>query len=143
MTLDPWHVLTANFGQVPKPYTAFATLLDMILYLVVSFNVGRGRVKYKVQAPSTDGPEGFQRIFRVQMNTLEQLMFHLPLLWIAAFAMDDVFAAMLGLIWFFGRVLYAVRYYQKANRRTKGFMISMTANGFLLIGALAGTIASF
>lgn len=142
MTLDPWHIFTANFGQVPKPYTAFATLLDMVLYGLVTFNVGRGRVKYKVQAPSIDGPESFQRIFRVHMNTLEQLAFHLPLLWIAAFAMSDVYAASLGLVWCFGRSLYAVRYYQKANRRTKGFIISMFANMLLLIGALVGTIAS-
>jgi hypothetical protein len=143
MTLDPWHILTANFGQVPKPYTAFATLLDMALYFIVSLNVGIGRKKYQVEAPSTDGPPEFQRIFRVQMNTLEQLAFHLPLLWIAAYAMDDVFAAMLGLMWFFGRSLYAVRYYQKANRRTKGFVIAMGANIILFVGAVAGTVASF
>jgi len=143
MTLDPWHVLTANFGQVPKPYTAFATLLDMVLYFVVTFKVGLARTKYKVVAPSTDGPEQFLRIFRVQMNTLEQLALHLPLLWIAAYAMDDVFAALLGLIWVFGRALYAVRYYQKAGRRTKGFMIALFANLLLFIGAVAGTIASF
>jgi uncharacterized membrane protein YecN with MAPEG domain len=143
MTLDHWHVFTANFGQVPKPYTAFVTILEMILYIIVSFRVGMARKKYKVIAPSVEGPEAFQRIFRVQMNTLEQLMFHLPLLWIAALAMDDVFAAMLGSIWLFGRVLYAVRYSQKAGRRTKGFMVAMFANMLLLIGALAGTIASF
>jgi glutathione S-transferase len=143
MSLDPWHIFTANFGEVPKPYTAFATLLDMVMYLVVTFNVGRARKKYKVEVPRMDGPEGFLRVFRVQMNTLEQLAFHLPLLWIAAYAMDDVFAAMLGLIWFFGRILYAVRYYQKTNRRHKGFMIAMFANGLLLIGAFAGTMASF
>lgn len=142
MSIDPWNILTANFGQFPKPYTALATLLDMVLYLVVSFKVGRGRMKYNVEAPGTDGPVEFQRLFRVQMNMLEQLMQHLPLLWIAAFAMDDVFAALLGYIWFFGRCLYSVRYYQKAGRRHKGFMIAMLANLALLLGALAGVIAS-
>lgn len=143
MTLDPWHIFTANFGQVPKPYTAFITLMDMVLYFAVTFNVGRARSRFKVKAPNTDGPEEFLRVFRVQMNTLEQMAQHLPLLWIAAFAMDDVFAALLGLVWFFGRTLYAIRYYQKANRRTKGFVIAMTANIGLLIGAIAGTVASF
>jgi glutathione S-transferase len=143
MTLDPWHIMTANFGQVPKPYTAFATLLDMVLYFLVTFKVGFGRKKYKVHAPGIDGPPEFQRIFRVQMNTLEQLMLHLPLLWIAAYAMDDVFAALLGLIWVFGRALYALRYYQKPTRRSKGFMIAMLANILLFIGAIMGTIASF
>lgn len=143
MNLDPWHIFTANFGQVPKPYTAFATLLDMMLYFATMIGVVRGRKKFNIKAPRTDGPDDFLRIFRVQMNTLEHLAFHLPLLWIAAFAMDDVFAGLLGLIWLFGRTLYAVRYYQKANRRMKGFAISMAANFLLLIGALAGTIASF
>jgi glutathione S-transferase len=143
MTLDPWHVLTANFGQVPKPYTALATILDMVLYFVVTLRVMGARFKYKIEAPSIDGPLPFQRIFRVQQNTLEQLALHLPLLWIAAYAMDDVFAATLGLIWLFARVLYAARYYRKAGRRHKGFLIATLANLALFAGAVAGTIASF
>ena len=142
MNIDPWNIFTANFGQMPKPYTALVTLLEMALYMALTINVGRARGKYKVEAPSTDGPPKFMRIFRVQQNMLEQLALHLPLLWIAAFAMDDVFAAAFGCIWSFGRVLYAVRYYEKASRRTKGFMISMAANAALFIGSLAGVIAS-
>jgi hypothetical protein len=57
--------------------------------------------------------------------------------------MDDVFAAAFGCVWTFGRMLYALRYYQKAQRRFKGFIIGMTANAILFLGALAGTIASF
>jgi len=145
MTLDPWHIFTANFGQVPKPYTAFATLLDMVLYFFLSFTVSQGRRIYKIRSPlaETEGPEKFQRFYRMQMSLLEQLVFHLPTLWVAAYAMDDVFAALIGLIWLFGRLLYAVRYYQKPNRRIKGYIISMIANIILLIGAMAGTIASF
>ena len=143
MTLDPWNIFTASFGQMPKPYTAFVTLLEMGLYGLVTVKVGMGRAQYKVQAPSTDGPDEFKRLFRVHMNTLEQLMFHLPLLWIAAFAMGDVFAAAFGSVWLFGRGLYAVRYYQKASRRTKGFIIAMLANAVLLLGAAAGVIGSF
>ena len=74
---------------------------------------------------------------------MEQLVQHLPMLWIAAFAMDDVFAASLGMVWLFARILYAVRYYQKPKRRMKGFIISILTNLALLAGALAGTIASF
>jgi glutathione S-transferase len=143
MTPDPWHVLTANFGEMPKPYTAFATLLDMALYLFVLINVSRARTQHKIEVPKTEGPADFQRVLRAQINTTEHLVLHLPLLWIAAYAMDDVFAALLGFIWCFGRSLYAVRYYQKAGRRLKGFAISMLANLILLLGALAGTIASF
>jgi glutathione S-transferase len=143
MPIDPWSVFTVNFGTVPKPYTAFVTLLDMAIYFILIANVGRARAEYKVQAPSTDGPEAFLRVLRVQANTVEQLALHLPLLWIAAFAMDDMFAASFGAVWAFGRILYARGYYQKAKRRTKGFVIGMLVNGILFAGAVAGTMASF
>ncbi len=143
MTIDPWHVFTTNFGMMPAPYTAFVTLLDLVLYFILTFNVARARGKYKVTAPNIDGPDAFLRIFRVQMNTLEQMAMHLPLLWIAAFAMDDVFAAAFGAVWLLGRILYARGYYRKAKSRSKGFIISMLVNGVLFLGALAGTIASF
>lgn len=142
MTLDPWHIFTANFGHLPKPYTACVTLLDMLLYFILSFNVGRARATFKVRAPATDGPDEFQRIFRTQMNTMEQLVLHLPLLWIAAFAMSDVFAAAFGAVWWAARILYARGYYLKAKRRTKGFMIALLVNLILLLGAIAGTMAS-
>jgi uncharacterized membrane protein YecN with MAPEG domain len=140
MPVDPWSVFSADFGTLSKPYTAFVTLMDMFLYFAFTINVGRARAKYKVQAPSTDG---FLRVLRVQENTVEQLIQHLPLLWVAAFAMDDMFAAAFGAVWTLSRVLYARGYYQKAKRRAKGFVIGVLVNLVLLAGALAGTIASF
>jgi len=143
MMVDPWNVFTANFGSVAKPYTAFVTLLDMVMFFGVSFKVALARKKYKVEAPHTDGPVEFLRIFRTQANTVEQMVQHLPLLWIAAFAMDDVFAASFGAVWLLGRILYARGYYRKAKSRTKGFFVGLFVNVVLLLGALAGTIASF
>jgi hypothetical protein len=143
MPLDPWSVFTADFGAMPKPSTAFVTLLDMAIYCVLFINVGRARGKYKVAAPSVDGPEPFLRILRVQANTVEQLVLHLPLLWMAAFAMDDLFAASFGAVWALSRVLYARGYYRKPKRRAKGFVIGMIVNAILFAGTLAGVIASF
>lgn len=143
MNLDAWPVFTGNFGEIHEPYTAFVTLVDLVLYFFLSLNVGRGRRRYKVEAPSTDGPPEFLRIFRVQQNTLEQLVMHLPLLWLAALAMGDVFAAAFGCIWPLGRILYARGYYRDAKRRHKGFLISMAVNAVLLLGALTGIVAAF
>ncbi len=143
MNIDPWNIFTASFGNIGKPCTAFVTLLDMVLYFVVTWNVARARGKYKIEAPETDGPPAFKQIFRVQQNTLEQIVLHLPLLWIAAFAMSDVFAAAFGAIWTLGRLLYARGYYTKPKRRFKGFIIAMTINAILGLGALVGTVAAF
>ncbi|MBV8060667.1 MAG: MAPEG family protein [Alphaproteobacteria bacterium] len=143
MSLDPWHVLTANYGHIAYPGTAFVTLLDCFLYLILTYNVGRARMKFGVPATETGGPQDLMRIIRAHLNTLEQLAFHLPVLWVAALAVSDNFATLGGAVWLFARTLYAARYYQKANRRTKGFLISMIANMVLLIGAFCGVIASF
>ena len=47
MNMDPWHIFTANFGHVGMPYTAFITLLDIGLYFVLTYNVGRARGYYR------------------------------------------------------------------------------------------------
>ncbi len=143
MMIDPWHIFTADYGTVAKPFTGFVTLLDMLIYMIFMVNVSRARTEYNVKAPHTEGPEPFLRVLRVQQNTVEQLIFHLPILWIAAFAMDDVFAASLGAIWCFSRGVYARGYYQKAKRRAKGFIIGMLVNVVLLVGAMLGVLASF
>jgi uncharacterized membrane protein YecN with MAPEG domain len=141
--MSAWSQLTYNFGEMREPYTAFVTLLDMVLYVVLTFNVGRARGKFKVDAPATDGPPEFRRIYRVQMNTLEQLALHLPLLWLAALSIGDGFAAIFGLVWVIGRTLYARDYYREAKLRARGFLVALGMNAILLIGALIGVLASF
>ena len=143
MLLDPWNVFASSFGSVPKPYTALATLLDLAIAFSLMVRVVYARKTYQVPHPSLDGPEAFVRISRVQANTIEQLVLHLPLLWIAALAMNDVFAASLGFVWALSRILYARGYYKKAKRRAKGIMIGLVVNALLFAGALAGTLASF
>jgi len=142
MSVDPWNIFTGNFGTVGLPYTALVTLLDIGFFFFTTFKVAKARGKHKISAPFTDGPEEFLRVFRVQMNTLEQMMIHLPLLWISAFAMDDVFAASFGFVWLFSRIIYARGYYRKAKSRAKGFLLGMVMNAVLFAGAIAGVIAS-
>jgi glutathione S-transferase len=45
---------------------------------------GRAREKYGIKAPSVTGHENFERAYRVQMNTVEQMVFFLPALWLCA-----------------------------------------------------------
>lgn len=57
---------------------SFITVLTLFFYLVITINVGRARAKYKILPPATTGDENFERVLRVQQNTLEQLVFFLP-----------------------------------------------------------------
>ena len=120
--------------------SALVTSLALLVYQVTAFNVGSARGKYGIKAPATTGNEQFERIYRVQMNTLEQLAFFLPALWLFAINMRDEYAALIGLVWIAGRILYARGYYQDAAKRSTGFMISFFAAVILLLGGVIGAL---
>ena len=60
--MNAWHAMTNHFGDMREPYAATVTLLEMVLYFVLLGSVGHARGKYKVDAPSTDGPAGFRTL---------------------------------------------------------------------------------
>ena len=62
-------------------YTALVTLLAVALYFYTGLLVAKARQKFGVIAPATTGNLDFERVFRVQMNTLEWMPIFLPLLW--------------------------------------------------------------
>src|SRR3974390_1220267 len=104
-------------------YTALVTLLAIALYFYTGLQVAKARAKFGVQAPATTGHPDFERVFRVQMNTLEWMPIFLPLLWLFAFFLKDWAAAVIGLVWLVGRVLYIQGYVRAAEDRHRGFMI--------------------
>lgn len=58
-----------------SPWPALVSLLALLLYFVVTINVGRARAKYGIPAPQMSGNLDFERAIRVQQNMLEQLIF--------------------------------------------------------------------
>jgi glutathione S-transferase len=119
------------------PLVAIVTLLALLVYFYMGLQVGQGRAKYGVAAPATTGNPDFERLFRVQMNTLEWLPLFLVSLWLFAVAWnDDRISAAIGLVWIVGRVLYLTGYSKAAASRSLGFGIQALATGVLLFGAL-------
>jgi len=89
----------------------------------------------------TGAPE-FERAFRVQMNTLEQFVLFLPLLWLATVypVVSGYLAPGLGLIWLIGRVLYASGYMADPAKRSSGFLIAGVALLGLLVLSIVGIV---
>ena len=112
------------------------TISALIVYFATIINVGLARAKYNVSPPATTGDPNFERVYRVQQNTLEQLVIFLPLLWIFSFYVSELWGAILGGVWILGRVLFAWGYYQEASKRTLGFGISSLGIMSMLIGCL-------
>ena len=116
------------------------TLLSTLLVWFTSFNVSRARYKYKIQAPAVAGNKVFERIYRVQMNTLESFVIFIPSLWLYAIYMSDKGAGVAGLLWIVGRIWYADAYEKDAKKRGPGFLISMLTTIGLWLGAVYGMV---
>lgn len=121
-------------------FPSLITSLALVLYLVVTLNVGRARMKYGVIPPATTGDPSFERVLRVQQNTLEQMILFLPTLWLFSIYVNPYWGAGIGAVWVLGRVLYAWGYYQEAKKRGPGFGISFLSVAVLLLGSLIGPV---
>jgi glutathione S-transferase len=122
--------------------SAAVTVLTVLLGLYTMMLVGRMRSKHGVNAPAMTGAPEFERAVRVQMNTLEQVVLFLPLLWLAAIypVISGYLAPGLGLIWVIGRILYASGYMAEAGKRSAGFLIAGVALLGLLILSIVGIV---
>jgi glutathione S-transferase len=121
-------------------YTALVTCLAILFYFLTAVQVAKARAKFGIKAPAIIGSADFERVFRVQMNTLEWLPIFLPSLWLFAIYVSDPIAALLGLVWIAGRILYLTGYSQAAAKRGPGFGIQASAAIILWVGALGGIV---
>jgi glutathione S-transferase len=116
-------------------FTALITCLAILFYLFTLNQVSKARAAFGVKAPAISGNPDFERVFRVQMNTLEWMPIFLPALWLFAVYISDPIAAVLGLVWIAGRILYLIGYSEAAAKRGRGFGIQAAAAIILWIGA--------
>ena len=116
-------------------FTALVTCLAILVYFYSSILVSRARGKFGVELPAISGNPDFERVFRAQMSTLEWLPIFLPSLWLFAVYVGDAAAAVLGLIWVVGRIVYIHGYAQAVAKRGPGFAIQALAAVALWVGA--------
>ena len=112
--------------------------LALLEYLAFSMLAGRARVTYGVEAPAITGDPGFERRFRVQQNTLEQLMIFVPSILIFQLYWSPNLAALMGLLFIVGRILYSRGYVEEPGKRSVGFGVGLIAQAVLLLGSIAG-----
>lgn len=123
-------------------WPVLVTLAALLFYFWTGLMVGNARRKYNVPAPATTGNPDFERVFRVQMNTLEWLPIFLVSLWLFVSYWSDLVGALVGAVWIVGRYMYAHGYMIAANQRSMGFMIQALAVMILFFGAFIGAIMS-
>src|SRR5260370_26844113 len=121
-------------------FTALVTCLAIALYFFTCIQVAKARAAFGIKAPAITGNPDFERVFRVQMNTLEWMPIFLPSLWLFAIYISDPIAAAIGLVWIVGRALYMTGYCQAAEKRNKGFAIQALAATVLCAGVVGATV---
>lgn len=119
---------------------AVVAALALIEYSVFALQVGQARQRYGVKAPATTGHDLFERHYRVQQNTLEQLVVFLPSLYLFAAFVSGWVAALLGVAFVVGRAIYARGYLADPEQRSAGFLIGFAASNVLLLGGLLGAL---
>ena len=121
-------------------YVTIVTLLALMFYFYTTLQVSRARMLYGVKAPAISGNADFERVFRVQANTLEWLPIFLPSMWLFAYYLSDPFAAGLGALWIVGRIIYMIGYTDAASKRGAGFAVQMVAAAILWGGSVYGVV---
>lgn len=117
-------------------YVAIVTLLALLTCVWMGLQVGRARAKSGIAAPAMHGDPVLERTIRAHANTLEWLPLFLIPMWLFAIYWNDLIAAILGLVWIVGRVLYQIGYVADPKKRELGFMVQLGAVAILLFGSL-------
>ena len=112
------------------------TILSLLVYFWTSMKVGAARGRYGIKAPAITGHQEFECYFRVQQNTMEQIILFLPGLWLFYMLMPGIWAGLIGLVWPVGRIIYAYAYYADPEKRTFGMLMTLLPTTILLIGSL-------
>ena len=122
--------------------------LALFEYMVFTGMVGMARGKYNVKAPAIQGHPVFERYFRVQQNTLEQLIIFIPAILTFSYSAENLgwrgyeIAAALGVVWLIGRAVYARAYVKDPLARAAGFLMTFFPNVIMVVGTLVCVLVS-
>lgn len=122
---------------------AFVIVLALIEYFIFGALVGRARGQYGVQAPAVTGHPIFERYFRVHYNTMEQLVMFVPSMWFFGMYVSPTWAALLGIVFIIGRVLYLRGYVEEPSKRETGVIVGAVALVILMLGAAIGALVAW
>lgn len=122
------------------PLTSLALVAALLIYFVLSVNVGRARATWGVPAPQSGGHPEFDKRYRVQMNTLEQLALFVPGVILCAPVQGDGFTAVLAGIWCLGRIIFALGYYRDPAKRGPGFAMTLGPALIMVLAGLKGAV---
>lgn len=115
-------------------YTTIATLLISGFMFFLTARAGALRGKHDIVPPKMVGNDDFEIAYRIQANSVEQLVIFMPIMWVGAYALGDIWGGVAGLVWILGRLVYAQAMNNDPSKRGTGMIITTLPMIVLLIG---------
>ena len=123
--------------------TAIITILALAQFVQFGIQVGSMRGKHCIKAPAVTGHPEFERMFRVQQNSMEQLVVFIPALWIFAYLVNPLWGAGMGLVFIIGRFIYRSSYVKDPDARGMGFTITFVPTAVMLLWSLVAAVMKY
>ena len=114
-------------------YATIIVMLALAEYLYFIGRVGISRTKLGVEAPACTGNEAFERVFRVQQNTLEQLIIFIPATFAFAYYVSELWVLLPGALFIIGRFMYSNAYTNAPAKRAPGMLATIFTNAALVL----------
>lgn len=111
-------------------------MLALLEYFYFTIRVGAFRARYQIDAPSCTGNDTFEKAFRVQQNTLEQLIIFIPGTYAFAYLVSTKWIWIPAALFIVGRLVYSRDYMGKPDQRAPGMIMTLLANVTLVVGTL-------
>ena len=122
-------------------YVNLVVLTALVEYIVFILIVGATRGKYGVVAPATTGNPQWERFYRIQVNTAEQLVLFIPAIYGFAHYVSEFWATGIGAVFLVGRIVYFFGYKKAGEKRLVGAIMTSWPSYVLVIGALIGLVS--
>jgi uncharacterized membrane protein YecN with MAPEG domain len=119
-------------------YSIAIILIALMQFIFFTGRTGFSRGKYDVKAPKTSGNEHWERIYRIQQNTMEQLVIFIPSSIIFGMYVSATWVLLPGILFIVGRHIYSRLYLQSPENRGPGMVLSFFSNIALVIGSMIG-----
>jgi uncharacterized MAPEG superfamily protein len=119
-------------------YSIAIILIALLQFIFFTGRAGFSRGKYDIKAPKTVGNERWERIFRIQQNSMEQLVIFIPAMLIFSLYVSATWVLLPGILFIVGRHIYSRLYLESPENRGPGMVLSLLSNIALVIGGLIG-----